>query len=166
MLYLCTGAIRKLPTTATYPQVESRTPRPPTSSKPTKNEVLHTGHVAYRIATNFNFTSQFVFKRNQLDGISFYGGVIPFQCEGGERGGYIWSTCLQILTGFRVDNCIHPTSQPLSAALLGSMATTSVLVRIRGFNGEAKDWMVPSDINFRMVLVSVYSHCSNPPTHH
>lgn len=27
-----------------------------------------------------------------------------------------------------------------------------VLVRIRGFNGEAKDWLVPSDINFRMVL--------------
>ncbi len=27
-------------------------------------------------------------------------------------------------------------------------------IRIKGLNGEAKDWQVPSDVSFRMVLVS------------
>jgi len=30
----------------------------------------------------------------------------------------------------------------------------ALVVRIKGFNGEAKDWQVPSDVSFRMVLVS------------
>ena len=38
------------------------------------------------------------------------------------------------------------------------MANSPVVVRICGFNGESKDWMVPSDITFRMVLVSPNMH--------
>lgn len=37
------------------------------------------------------------------------------------------------------------------------------IVRIRGFNGEAKDWRVPNEVNFRMVLVSL-STPPSPPT--
>ena len=29
----------------------------------------------------------------------------------------------------------------------------AVVVRIRGANSEGKDWMIPTEVNFRMVLV-------------
>ena len=34
-----------------------------------------------------------------------------------------------------------------------------ISIWICGFNGEMKEWMIPSDINFRMVLVSKYFAC-------
>lgn len=35
---------------------------------------------------------------------------------------------------------------------------SAVLVRIKSANSEGKDWMVPAEVNFRMVLVSYLPH--------
>ena len=34
-----------------------------------------------------------------------------------------------------------------------------VIVRIKGANSEGKDWMIPSEVSFRMVLVSMKFLC-------
>ncbi len=41
----------------------------------------------------------------------------------------------------------------MAGLLTNNSGIPSVLVRIRGLDGEVKEWRVPSDVNFRMVLV-------------
>ena len=38
-----------------------------------------------------------------------------------------------------------------------------VMVRIKGSNSDGKDWVVPTDVNFRMVLVSRLTPTPAPP---